>query len=72
MEELPSDKATIKIDKDKIILFTTDDMDYNTLLKNWMKRKTKSYLKRKIPAYADKLGIKINGFKVRNMKKWGS
>ncbi|MCP8323891.1 MAG: M48 family metallopeptidase [Candidatus Methylarchaceae archaeon HK02M2] len=72
LEVITSEKATIKMDKEKIILSTPDDMDHKTLLKNWMKRKTKSYLKRKIPTYADKFGIEINDFKVRNMKKWGT
>ncbi len=71
-EVMPSDRAAIKIDGGKIVLSATGDKDPKTLLKNWMKRKTINYLKREIPDYAEKLGVKINGFKVRNMKKWGS
>lgn len=72
LEITPSDKAAIKMDKDKIILFATNDTDLETLLKNWMKRRTKNLLKKEIPVYAEKLGVKINGFKVKNMRKWGS
>lgn len=55
------------IDYNRIILSKTDDKNPEILFKNWMKRQTKDYLRRKIFNYTEKLamGIKINDFKVR-------
>lgn len=67
---LPSDKASVKIQNGKIILMT-DAIDPKILLKEWMTRKTKGYLDRVIPIYAKKLGITVNGFQVKDTKRWG-
>jgi len=70
LEVIRSNKENVRIDKDKIILHT-DERDPKALLKKWMKRKTRDYLNRLMPVYAKKLGTVVNGFKIKNMKKWG-
>ncbi len=71
LEIVRSDRASVKLDKDKITFFTKNKMGRKDLLRDWMTRKTKKYLQIEIPAYAEKFGVMSNGFEVKDMKKWG-
>jgi hypothetical protein len=42
------------------------------VLKKWMQKRTRDYVREKVNEYAKLLGVKFNQIFIRSMKKWGS
>jgi hypothetical protein len=58
------------ISNDKIILPIKKGARLEQALKRWMRKETETLVKRRLAVYSKKYGFPINGFSVRDIKKW--
>lgn len=71
IEEKMSSNMDVNIVDNKIILFTTKDIDCKTLLYNWMTSETKKIINEKSPQLIQKLGVKDPNIRVKKTARWG-
>ena len=66
-----SDKASVNLFKNKILISITNILDSKTLLYNWMTEETEKILNKNIPQLTQKLGVKASNVRVKKTVRWG-